>query len=138
MITYTIKQVSEMTGLSIPTLRYYDKEGLFPEITRKVSNYRVFTDVELDLINLIECFKKAGLEIKEIKHYMQLIRQGDSSLQERLEIMYRQKAALEQKKKELDESIATVEWKISFYQRAISDGTEKYVLEEYLKGKGCE
>lgn len=44
MITYTIKQVSEMTGLSIPTLRYYDKEGLFPEITRKVSNYRVFTD----------------------------------------------------------------------------------------------
>lgn len=118
-MNYTIKQVSQITGLSIPTLRYYDKENLFPKLERKDSNYRIFTEAELEIIRVIRCFKKAGLEIKEMKHYMDLTKQGDSSLEERLAIMVHQKELLEAKKKEFDDSIALVDWKISFYQQAI-------------------
>ncbi len=134
-MNYTIKQVSQITGLSIPTLRYYDKENLFPKLERKDSNYRIFTEAEIEIIKVIRCFKKAGLEIKEMKHYMDLTKQGDSSLEERLAIMVHQKELLEAKKKEFDDSIALVDWKISFYQKAIHQGTEKELLADYLKRK---
>ena len=56
-MTYTIKEVSALTGLSIPTLRYYDKEGLLPDLRRKESGYRIFSDEDLYVLELIECFK---------------------------------------------------------------------------------
>ena len=56
-MTYTIKQVSELTGLSIPALRYYDKEGLLPDLRRKESGYRIFSDEDLYALELIACFK---------------------------------------------------------------------------------
>ena len=63
---YTIGQVSEMFGLPISTLRYYDKQGLFPEMERS-SGIRKFGEKELEALRLIECLKKSGLEIKDIK-----------------------------------------------------------------------
>ena len=65
---YTIGQVSEMYNLPISTLRYYDKEGFFPNLMRK-GNIRYFSDVELEAIRIIECLKQSGLEIKEIKQF---------------------------------------------------------------------
>lgn len=58
---YTIKEVSEMTGLSISTLRYYDKMGLLPLLERKQSGYRNFTDGDIEMLKIIDSFKKAGL-----------------------------------------------------------------------------
>ena len=66
---YTIGQVSEMFGLPVSTLRYYDKEGLFPGMQR-TSGIRRFDEKELDAIRVIECLKKSGLEIKDIKLFM--------------------------------------------------------------------
>ena len=63
---YTIGQVAKLTGLPISTLRYYDKEGLFPQM-RRTSGARVFEKRELDAIRMITCLKKSGLEIREIK-----------------------------------------------------------------------
>ena len=65
---YTIGQVSEMFGLPISTLRYYDKEGFFPNLERK-GNIRCFSDNELEALHVIECLKKSGLEIKDIKQF---------------------------------------------------------------------
>ena len=73
-MTYTIKQVSELTGLSIPALRYYDKEGLLPDLRRKESGYRIFSDEDLYALELIACFKQSGLQIKEIRHFMALVK----------------------------------------------------------------
>lgn len=67
---------------------------------------------------------------------MQLIQKGDDTLEERLDIMKRQKEALEKQKKEIEESLACVEWKISYYEQAVQDGTEKYVHEKFLKERG--
>lgn len=135
-MNYSIQDISKKTGLTISTLRYYDKEGLFPNLERKESNYRVFTELELETLKIIACFKKAGLSISEIRKYMELIQKGDDTLKERLDIMVHQKEALEKQKKEIEESIACVEWKISYYEQALQDGTEKYVHEKFLKEKG--
>ena len=65
---YTIGQVSEMFNLPVSTLRYYDKEGFFPNLERK-GNIRYFSDNELEALRIIECLKKSGLEIKDIKQF---------------------------------------------------------------------
>ena len=62
---YTIGQVSEMFDLPISTLRYYDKQGLFPGMVR-VSGIRKFSESELESLRVIECLKKSGLEIRDI------------------------------------------------------------------------
>ena len=66
---YTIGQVSEMFDLPVSTLRYYDKEGLFPELNR-TSGIRQFSENEIEALRVIECLKKTGLQIKDIKQFM--------------------------------------------------------------------
>ena len=67
---YTIGQVAEMFGLPVSTLRYYDKQGLFPGLER-ISGIRRFGDTELEALRVIECLKKAGMEIKDIRLFME-------------------------------------------------------------------
>lgn len=119
---YSIKEMSEKTGLSIPTLRFYDKEGLFPNLERKSSNYRTFTDSELDVVKIIECFKKAGLSLKEIKHYMELVKEGPTTFEERLKMMQEQLELLLNEKEELEKSINLVKRKITYYEKAVKTG----------------
>ena len=76
---YTIGQVSEMFHLPISTLRYYDKEGFFPNLERK-GNIRYFSDNELEAIRIIECLKQSGLEIKDIKQFFKWVTEGSSCL----------------------------------------------------------
>lgn len=66
---YSIGQVAEMFGLPISTLRYYDKQGLFPNMER-VSGIRKFSEAEIEALRVIECLKKAGMEIKDIRQFM--------------------------------------------------------------------
>ena len=80
---YTIGQVSAMFNLPVSTLRYYDKEGFFPNLERK-GNIRYFSDNELAL-RIIECLKKSGLEIKDIKHFI-WVSEGSSSYEKRKEL----------------------------------------------------
>ena len=82
---YTIGQVSEMYNLPISTLRYYDKEGFFPNLMRK-GNIRYFSDDELEAIRVIECLKRSGLEIKDIKKFFQWVMEGPSSYGKRKEM----------------------------------------------------
>ncbi len=73
---YTIGQVSEMFNLPVSTLRYYDKEGLFPFMQR-ASGIRQFSDTEIAALKLIECLKKSGLEIRDIKQFMEWRQEKD-------------------------------------------------------------
>ena len=67
---YSIGQVAEMFGLPISTLRYYDKQGLFPNMERS-SGIRRFSEKEIEALRIIECLKKTGMEIKDIKQFME-------------------------------------------------------------------
>lgn len=82
-MSYSIGEVSKLTGLSVPTLRYYDKEGLIPNINRNENGLRDFTEQDLGTINIVTCIKGAGASIREIKEYMDLCKLGDSTLEAR-------------------------------------------------------
>ena len=90
---YTIGQVSQMSGIPVSTLRYYDKEGLFPHMER-VSGIRRFSDRELETLRIIDCLKKSGLEIREIRKFMQWCSEGSSSYPQRRELFENQKKKL--------------------------------------------
>lgn len=120
---YTIGQVSEMYNLPISTLRYYDKEGFFPNLMRK-GNIRYFSDVELEAIRIIECLKQSGLEIKEIKQFFQWVVDGPSSYEKRKELFETRKATVEDEIKAMEKTLALLKFKCWYYETAIKDGNE--------------
>ena len=83
---YTISQVSAMFSLPVSTLRYYDKEGFFPNLERK-GNIRYFSNNELEALRIIECLKKSGLEIKDIKQFFIWVSEGNSSSEKKQRII---------------------------------------------------
>ena len=135
-MNYTIKKVSEMTGLSIPTIRYYDKEGLLPDLQRKESGYRIFSDRDLEAIDLIGCFKESGLTIREIRHFMSLVRQGDVTLEERLAIYQMHIARLEEKLTAVQNALEHSRRTLAFYEIAAKTGSEETAKDLYLARYG--
>lgn len=120
---YTIGQVSEMFHLPISTLRYYDKEGFFPNLVRK-GNIRYFSDNELEALRVIECLKKSGLEIKDIKQFFAWVAEGSSSYTKRKELFEHRKAAVKEEIKQLEKTLAMLEFKCWYYDTAMTDGNE--------------
>ena len=123
---YTIGQVSEMTGLPISTLRYYDKEGLFPHMER-VSGMRRFGEQELEALHVIECLKASGLEIRDIRQFMQWCTEGASSYPKRRQLLERQKETLEAQIDDLRRSLAMLQFKCWYYEQAMRDGGEEHI-----------
>ena len=120
---YTIGQVSEMFGLPISTLRYYDKEGFFPNLERK-GNIRHFSENELEAIRVIECLKRSGLEIKDIKQFFEWVIAGPSSYEKRKELFEMRKLMVKDEINKLEKSLAMLEFKCWYYDTAIKDGNE--------------
>lgn len=120
---YTIGQVSEMFNLPISTLRYYDKEGFFPNLERK-GNIRYFSKDELEAIRVIECLKSSGLEIKDIKQFFEWVIAGPSSYDKRKELFETRKEAVKEEMKQLEKTLAMLEFKCWYYDKAIADGNE--------------
>lgn len=125
---YTIGQVAEMFHLPISTLRYYDKEGLFPNLKRK-GNIRQFSDVELEAIRVIECLKKSGLEIKDIKQFFKWVSEGSSTYANRKKLFERRKKAVEEEINALEKNLAMLKFKCWYYEKAIADGNEDKINE---------
>lgn len=123
-MTYTIKQVAERMGVTVSTLRYYDKEGLLPFVDKKPNGTRVFKDEDFKSLGIITCLKNSGVSIKDIKRYMDLCADGDDTLQERLQIFLDRKAAVYKQMQELNQLLDTINHKISYYETAIEAGTE--------------
>ena len=123
---YTIGQVSEQFGLPISTLRYYDKEGLFPHMER-VSGMRRFGERELEALHVIECLKASGLEIRDIRQFMQWCTEGASSYPKRRQLLERQKETLEAQMDDLRRSLAMLQFKCWYYEQAMRDGGEERI-----------
>lgn len=124
---YTIGEVSKMVNLPIPTLRYYDNEGLLTNIERDSSGIRKFNDKTLESLRVIECLKKSGMQIKEIKEFMKWCSLGDQTIAKRKEMFIHQKEHIEQEIKELETALAMIKFKCWYYDEALKDGTEKRV-----------
>lgn len=124
-MTYTIKQAAEKMGVSIPTLRYYDKEGLLPFIEKKENGTRVFKEEDLNTLRIISCMKSSGMPIKDIKRYMDMCIEGNETLEARLEIFLKRKEVVKEQIEELNRIMDVIEHKISYYEIAIEAGTEE-------------
>lgn len=121
---YTIGQVSKMFNLPVSTLRYYDREGLFPGMER-ASGIRQFSDSEIEALHVIECLKKSGLEIKDIRLFMSWCAEGPATYENRKELFENRKAALEAQIAELEKNMAMIKFKCWYYEQAIADGNEE-------------
>lgn len=120
---YTIGQVSEMFSLPISTLRYYDKEGLFPQMERS-SGIRRFRERELEALRVIECLKRSGLEIKEIKQFMQWCAEGSSTYPQRHALFEQQMETVKAEMDRLEKTMDMLRFKCWYYERAMADGSE--------------
>ena len=123
---YTIGQVSELFHIPISTLRYYDKEGLFPEIQR-TSGIRRFGEKEIDALRVIECLKKSGLEIKDIKQFMEWCIQGSETYPQRLNLFLRQRRQVEAELAHMNRVLDMLKFKCWYYEEALKDGNEDRV-----------
>ena len=123
---YSIGQVAEMFGLPISTLRYYDKQGLFPKMER-VSGIRKFSETEIEALRVIECLKKSGLEIKDIKQFMDWCVEGSSTYPQRKALFEKQREILEAEIIHMNKVLDMLKFKCWYYEQAMRDGCEDQV-----------
>ena len=121
---YTIGQISDMFNIPISTLRYYDKEGLFPDIQRR-SGIRIFSDREEEKLRMIECLKKTGMEIRDIREFMLWCQQGAETYEKRRDMLLRQKKAVEAEMERMSQVLDMIRYKCWYYDQAIQDGNEE-------------
>ncbi len=135
---YTIKQAAELTNLTPVTLRYYDKQGLLPYMERRESGYRMFSDGDIAMLRVIECLKKSGMSIKDIRQFSEWVLMGDDSLQERYEMFLERKKAVEAQMADLQKTLDFINHKCWYYETAIEAGTEKIHFKEQSDELPCE
>lgn len=123
-MNYTIKQVSEITGLPASTLRYYEKEQLLPEVDRNITGVRVYSEHDLEWFSIITCLKNTDMPIKSIKQFVAFCAIGDSTLEARRQMVLQHKKTVELRIAELEHHLAHINFKANYYEAACHLGTE--------------
>lgn len=138
MKKYTIRDAAEMMKVPASTIRYYDKEGLLPFVRREPSGYRVFTEKDLATLRVIDCLKKTGMSIKDIRRFSEWLEQGDATLHQRYEMFIERRHAVEAQMAELREVLDVINHKCWYYETAIAAGTEKiHMNDKPFHDDGC-
>ena len=121
---YTVGEMAKMLDVPASTLRYYDKEGLLPFVERSPGGIRMFQESDYGWLKIISCLKKAGMPLKDIREYINLALQGDETIEQRLELFYKQREILRAQMAELQETLDTLDYKCWYYETAMKDGNE--------------
>ena len=121
---YSMKEVCRQTGMTYENLKFYCNQGLIPNVKRNASNYRVFDDRDVAWIKSLKCLKNCGMSIQEMKDYIDLCMQGQSSIPERKILLDRKREELLVKMGELQASIDYIDHKQSFYDDVLTGKTE--------------
>ena len=122
-MTYTISEIAQMLGVAPSTLRYYDKEGLLPPIKRSPGGNRVFEQQDYEWLLIIECLKKTGMQLKDIRVYLQLTQQGDSTIAERKQMFEQRRTEVRTQIESLCQTLSILDYKCWYYEKAQKDGT---------------
>lgn len=145
-MTYTVKDVANMTGLSIYTLHYYDKEGLLPFVWRNKSGIRTFTESDIRLIKTICCLKNTGMQIKDIKKYVDFVMEGPSTIDLRKKLLSEQRQKTINQIDALNENLKHIDSKLDIYtspdavqiineqiKKASDDKRKNFLLSDYTQ-----
>lgn len=120
---YSIREMADLIGVSPSTLRYYDKEGLLPVIERTTGGMRVFKDSDIEWLRIIDCLKKTGMSLKDIKQFIDMVQAGDSTIEARLAMFERRREAVHSQIAELQKTLDILNYKCWFYTTAKKAGT---------------
>ena len=120
---YTVGEMAKKLGVAPSTLRYYDQEGLLPFVERSSGGIRVFKDSDYEWLQVIGCLKKTGMQLKDIKLFIEMAMQGDETIEPRLALITKQKAAVQAQIAELEETLRTLEFKEWYYTTAKKNGS---------------
>ena len=123
---FTMKQACEQTHLSYETLKFYCNQGLVPNVKRDANNRRIFDDRDIAWINSLGCLKNCGMSISEMKAYLALCLEGESSIPERKNMLDQKRRSLLAQQQQIQEAIDYIDWKQGFYDDVLSGKREYY------------
>ena len=106
--------------MTYQALKFYCNEGLVPNVKRDKNNRRVFDERDVAWIGSLTCLKKCGMSIQEMKEYLAMCLQGEASIPQRKEMLAQKQAALRETIRELQDSVAYIDWKQDFYDEVLS------------------
>ncbi|MFN8400250.1 MAG: MerR family transcriptional regulator [Anaerolineales bacterium] len=124
-----IQEVSEKYSLSADTLRYYERVGLIPPVTRTLSGIRDYSELDERRVDFVKCMRSAGLPIEVLIDYMALVQQGDSTIEARKDILKEQREQLIARMEEMQKTLDILNRKIEVYEKNILE-KEKQIKEE--------
>lgn len=119
-MAYKIHEFSKMTGLTPYTLRFYEKEGLIT-VKRDQNNIRIYDDRNKEWIDFFMHLKKTGMTIENLKKYLIWWYQGDSTNQNRLDLLKKQKQSALDEIKQIQQGIDVLDYKIEVYTKRVAD-----------------
>jgi DNA-binding transcriptional MerR regulator len=114
-----ISEISQQSGISSDTLRYYERIGLIPPVNRNGSGIRDYSELDVKRVEFVKCMRKAGLPIEVLTDYFQLVHQGDRTVEARKEILKEQRARLMAKMEEMQQTLDLLNYKISMYEETL-------------------
>ena len=120
---YTIGDAAAKLGMPASTIRFYEKNGLIPNQQRSSDGRRLFSEDDLEWMRFVERLKVSGMPIKEIREYIRLYMEGDSTIEERRRIVYERREAIDKQLEELQLARDFIEYKCWYYDVASESGT---------------
>lgn len=131
-MTYSIKEVAERFGVTAYTIRYYDKQGLLPFVSKNSNGYREFTDSDLGLMHTIMCLKQTNMPIKDIRTYIDYCMTGSETIEDRKDLLQTQRKRVIDEMKRLSENLQEIDRKIKMY--SAPNAKETIDLQRKLSG----
>jgi MerR family transcriptional regulator, aldehyde-responsive regulator len=130
-----IAEVSEQYGLSVDTLRYYERVGLIPPVQRNAGGIRDYNELDLRRVDFIKCMRSAGLPIEVLIDYVELVQQGDETIDARKEILKEQRELLATRMREMQKTLDILDHKIEVYENAVLKKEKRIVRAEKMGAK---
>ncbi len=122
-MNYSIGEMAKLIGVAPSTLRYYDKQGLLPFVERSEGGIRIFKESDYEWLRLIECLKRTGMPLKDIRSFVSMAMEGDSTVGARLEMIVRQREAVQRQIEDLQKTLSVLDYKKWYYETAKKYGS---------------
>ncbi|MDP4119351.1 MAG: MerR family transcriptional regulator [Bacillota bacterium] len=120
---YTVGEMAKLLGIAPSALRYYDKEGLLPFLERSEGGKRIFKDSDYEGLQVIECLKKTGMQLKDIRDFIHMLMQGDDTIDDRLQLFLKRREEVKRQIADLQDTLDTIDFKCWYYETAKQSGT---------------
>lgn len=125
--------MSELTGIAADTIRYYERIGLIPPVPRNQAGIRDFSQHDIDILEFVRCFKKAGMSVESLIDYIGLLDKGETTISDRLAILQDEKEKLEERINQLQQTLDRLNYKIENYKSKVVP-----IEQELFEEKGDE